>query len=163
TTRTIFGVHLLQVLVFSAIGIAIGLAVGLLVPVALTALLGDALPIKAEVDVTAHSIATAAGYGFLVVLLFTLWPLGRAGQVPAGVLFRDEVAPERHLPGAGVLVGTSVTALALAGLAILTSEAPHLALYYCLALVGVFAAFWGLGSGVTWLARRVPRSRWPEL
>src|SRR5262245_26225381 len=163
TTRTIFGVHLLQVLVFSAIGIGIGIGVGLMVPVALTSFMGDALPIKAELDVTVRSIATAAGYGLLVVLLFTLWPLGRAGQVRAGVLFRDEVAPERHLPAATILAATAVAALALAGLAILTSEAPHLALYYCLALIGVFAAFWGLGSGVTWLARRVPRPGWPEL
>jgi putative ABC transport system permease protein len=163
TTRTIFGLHLLQVLVFSAIGIAIGIGVGLMVPVALTSLLGNALPIKAELDVTARSIATAAAYGLLVVLLFTLWPLGRAGQVRAGVLFRDEVAPERRLPGTAVLAGTAAAGLALAGLAILTSEAPHLALYYCLALIGVFAAFWGLGSGVTWLARRVPRPGRPEL
>jgi putative ABC transport system permease protein len=163
TTRTIFGVHLLQVLAFSAIGIAIGIGVGLMVPVALTWLLGDALPIKTELDVTARSLATAAAYGILVVVLFTLWPLGRAGLVGAGVLFRDEVAPERRLPGAAVLIGTAVAGLALAGLAILTSEAPHLALYYCLALVGVFAAFWGLGWGVTWLARRAPRSRRPEL
>ncbi len=163
TTRTIFGVHLLQVLAFSAIGIAIGIGMGLLVPVGLTSLLGSALPIKAELTVTAGSLATATAYGLLVVLLFTLWPLGRAGQVRAGVLFRDEVAPERRLPGAAVLAGTAAAAVALAGLAILASEAPHLALYYCLALVGVFAAFWGLGWGVTWLARRVPRPGRPEL
>jgi putative ABC transport system permease protein len=163
TTRTIFGVHLLQVLAFSAMGVAIGIGVGLLVPAALTSLLGNALPIKADLTVTARSLATAAAYGVLVVLLFTLWPLGRAGQVRAGVLFRDEVAPERRLPGAAVLAGTAVAALALVGLAVLTSEAPHLALYYCLALIGVFAAFWGLGWGVTWLARRAPRPGRPEL
>jgi putative ABC transport system permease protein len=163
TTRTIFGVHILQVLAFSAIGVGVGMALGLMVPLALTALMGDTLPIEAELAVTAGSLATAAAYGFLVVLLFTLWPLGRAGQVRAGVLFRDEVAPERRLPGTGVLIGTGAAALALGGLAILTSEAPRLALYYCLAVIGVFAAFWGLGSGVTWLAQRMPRSRWPEL
>jgi putative ABC transport system permease protein len=163
TTRTIFGVHLLQVLIFSAIGVGVGMGLGLMVPVALASLLGNALPIKAELAVTWRSLATAAAYGFLVVLIFTLWPLGRAGKVRAGVLFRDEVAPERRLPGAGIAAAMLAAALALAGLAILTSEAPRLALYYCLAVVGVFAAFWGLGSGVTWLARRVPRPRWPEL
>jgi putative ABC transport system permease protein len=163
TTRTIFGVHLLQVLVFSSIGVGIGLLVGLMVPTALARFLGDSLPIKAELTVTARSLAAAAAYGFLVVLLFTLWPLGRAGQVRAGVLFRDEVAPERRLPGTGVLVATGLAALLLAGLAILTSEAPRLALYYCLAVIGVFGAFWGLGSAVTWLARRAPRARLPEL
>jgi putative ABC transport system permease protein len=163
TTRTIFGVHLLQVLAFSSVGVAIGMAAGLLVPIALVRLLGNSLPIKAELALTARSLAIAAAYGFLVVMLFTLWPLGRAGLVRAGVLFRDEVAPERRLPGIGIAAATLVAALALVGLAILTSEAPRLALYYCLAVIGVFAAFWGLGSGVTWLARRVPRPRGPEL
>ena len=61
-------------------------------------MLGDALPIKADLTVSARSVLTAAAYGLLVSLLFTLWPLGRAEQVRAGVLFRDEVAPERVLP-----------------------------------------------------------------
>jgi putative ABC transport system permease protein len=162
-TRTIFGVHLLQVLMFSTIGVGVGVGLGLLVPVALASVLGDALPIKAELAVTWRSLATAAAYGFLTVLLFTLWPLGRAGQIGAGVLFRDEVAPERRLPGAGIAAAMLAAAAALAGLGILGSEAPRLALYYCLAVIGVFAAFWALGTGVTWLARRVPRPRWPEL
>lgn len=162
-TRTIFAVHLIQVLLFSAIGVGIGMAVGLMVPVALMRLLGDALPIQAEPAVTARSLAVAAAYGFLVVLVFTLWPLGRTAEVRAGMLFRDDVAPERRLPGAGTAAATLASALALGALAILTAEAPLLALYYCLAVIGVFAAFWGLGSGVTWLARRVPRPGRPEL
>jgi len=163
TARIIFGVHLLQVLFFSAIGVGIGIVAGLLIPVALTSALGDSLPIRAEVALTARSLLTAAAYGLLVVLLFTLWPLGRAGQVRAGVLFRDEVAPERRLPGVGIMALTLAAAAALAGLAILTSEARMLALYYCLGVAGVFAAFWGLGSGLTWLARRLPRPPQPEL
>lgn len=163
TTGVIFGVHLLQVLLFSAIGVGVGIAAGLLVPVALIGALGDALPIQAEFTLGARSLATAAAYGFLVVLLFTLWPLGRTGQVGAGVLFRDEVAPERRLPGTRIAACTLAAAAVLAGLAILTSEARMLALYYCLAVAGVFAVFWGLGTGVTWLARRVPRPPWPEL
>ena len=163
TASVIFGVHLLQVLFFSVIGVGIGMAVGLLVPVTLTGALGDSLPIKAEITLTARSLATAAAYGFLVVLLFTLWPLGRAGQVRAGVLFRDEVAPEHRLPSARIMAFTLAVAIALASLAILTAEARMLALYYCLGVAGVFAAFWGLGSGLTGLARRLPRPPQPEL
>ena len=48
-------------------------------------------------------------------------------------------------------------------MAILTSEARLLALYYCLGVVGVFAVFVGLGTGIAWAARRVPRPRRPEL
>jgi putative ABC transport system permease protein len=164
TSGVIFGVHLLQVLLFSALGVGIGIALGLLVPVALAGVLGNALPIGADLTLTLRSPATAAAYGFLVVLLFTLWPLGRAGQVGAATLFRDEVAPgRRRLPGVRILACTVAAAAALAALAILTAEARMLALYYCLAVVGVFAAFWGLGAAVTWLARRVPRPSRPEL
>jgi putative ABC transport system permease protein len=164
TSGVIFGVHLCQVLLFSALGIGIGIGIGLLLPLALAGALGDTLPIAADLTLTARSPATAAAYGFLVVLLFTLWPLGRAGRMGAAVLFRDEVAPGRRLlPGARIWACMLAAAAALAALAILTAEARMLALYYCLAVVGVFAAFWGLGSGLTWLARRVPRPPRPEL
>ena len=163
TSRIIFGVHLLQVLFFASIGVAIGLVLGLLISVGLTGALGASLPIQAEFTLTARSLLTAAAYGFIVALLFTLWPLGRAEQVRAGVLFRDEVAPERILPSVRIVALTAVAAVILATLAIFSSEAPLLAFYYCLGVIGVFAVFLGLGSGVTWLARRLPRPRQPEL
>jgi putative ABC transport system permease protein len=164
TSGVIFGVHLLQVLVFSGLGVAIGIVLGLMLPLALAGTLGSALPVGADLTLTLRSPATAAAYGFLVVLLFTLWPLGRTGRVGAAVLFRDEVAPEgRRLPGALVLGSTLAVAAALAALAILTAEARMLALYYCLAVVAVLVGFWGLGAGLTWLARRVPRPPRPEL
>jgi putative ABC transport system permease protein len=163
TGRVVFGIHLLQVLFIAGIGVVVGMAAGLTIPFAVTALLGSALPIKAEVALSARSLLTAAGYGFLVALLFTLWPLGRAEQVRAGVLFRDEVAPESRFPPLRILLLTLAVGLLLAALAIFSSEAPRLALYYCLGVIAVFAVFLGLGSGLTWVARRLPRMRQPEL
>jgi putative ABC transport system permease protein len=163
TTRTILALHLSLVLLFSALGVAVGIAVGLMVPIALTGLVGDVIPIKTELTVTARSLGAAAAYGLLTVLMFALWPLGRAGQVQAGVLFREEVAPERRLPGPGIVAAALASALALGGLAIATAEVPILAFYYCLAVIGVFAAFWGLGWAVTWAARRLPPLKWPGL
>ncbi len=163
TGNTILAIHLLQVLLIAGIGIVLGMALGFLIPIGLTALIGDALPIKADLTVSARSLLTAAGYGLLVSLLFALWPLGRAEQIRAAVLFRDEVAPERVLPRRHILVLLLGTGLLLAGLAIFSAEARLLALYYCLGLVGVFAVFVGLGSAIAWAARRVPRPRRPEL
>jgi putative ABC transport system permease protein len=163
TSRAILAIHLLQVLLISGIGIVIGIGLGFLIPVGLTAMIGDALPIKADLTVSARSLLTAVAYGLLVSLLFALWPLGRAEQVRAGVLFRDEVAPERVLPRWPIIALTLATALLLAGFAILTSEARMLALYYCLGVVGVFAVFLGLGSAIAWGARRVARPRQPEI
>jgi putative ABC transport system permease protein len=163
TSNVIFGVHLVQVLFIAGIGIAVGIALGLLLPIALAAWLGDALPIKADPTVGARSLLVAAAYGLLVTLLFTLWPLGRAEQIRAGVLFRDEVAPQRVLPRPRIIIVTLAAASLLCGFAIFTSEAHRLALYYCLGVMGVFVVFHGLGTAIAWLARRVPRSRYPEL
>jgi putative ABC transport system permease protein len=163
TSGTILAIHLLQVLTIAGIGIAIGIVLGFLIPVVLTAMVGNALPIKADLTVSARSLATALAYGLLVSLLFALWPLGRAEQVRAGVLFRDEVAPERVLPRRLILTLLAGAGLLLAGLAILTAEARLLALYYILGVVGVFAVFVGLGSAIAWGARRVPRPRRPEV
>jgi len=162
TSGTILGVHLLQVLLIAGIGILLGIALGFLIPVALTGMLGEALPIKADLTVSARSLLTAVGYGLMVSLLFALWPLGRAEQVRAGVLFRDEVAPERVLPRGVILALILCCGLSLTGLAIFTAEARLLALYYCLGVVGVFAVFVALGDAVAWLARRAARPRLPE-
>ena len=116
-------------------------------PIALSATLGDALPIKADLTVSARSLLTAVAYGLLVSLLFTLWPLGRAEQVRAGVLFRDEVAPERILPRWRIIALTlGCRRCCWSGFAVFTSEARLLALYYCLGVVGVFAVFLALGT-----------------
>ena len=163
TSRVIFEVHLLQVAMIAAIGIVIGLVLGMAIPVALTTFLGDSLPIKADIALSWRSVATAAAYGLLVSLLFALWPLGRAEQVRAGVLFRDEVAPERVLPRPRIIAATIVVALLLVALAVFSSEAKLLALYYCIGVVAVFGVFLGLGSAIVWGAKRIKRPRQPEL
>src|SRR5581483_2060474 len=163
TSALILRVHLIQVMAIAAVGIAIGLALGFVIPLTFAAVAGDALPIKTGLTVGARSLFTAVAYGLLVSLLFALWPLGRAAQVRAGVLFRDEVAPERVVPRRRVIALAAGAGLALAALAIFTAEAPLLAFYYCLGVIGVFAVFAGLGTAVAWGARRVRRPRQPEL
>lgn len=164
TSATIFTVHLVQVLLIAGIGVAIGLVAGLLLPFAMSFALADALPIQAEISVTPASLLVAIAYGFLVALLFALWPLGRAELVRPAVLFREEVAPEgRVWPRPRVIVATVVVAVALLALALATSESKRIALYFCLSVAGVFAVFISLGIGITALARRLPRPRSTEL
>jgi putative ABC transport system permease protein len=99
----------------------------------------------------------------LVALLFTIWPLGRASRVRAAALFRDEVAPDRVRPPWGAIAATLAVAALLVGLAVATSESRRIALYFCLALGGIFGVFLALGQAVTWLAGRAPRKGPPEV
>jgi len=163
TSGMIFGVFLSQVMLIAAIGVLIGLVLGFLVPVAANAVYGDALPVRISVIISPWSIVSAATYGFLVALVFTLWPLGRAELVRAGVLFRDEVAPEQMRPRSRVIVLTVAAIAALVLLAVLSSESRWIAIYFCLGLTAVFALFTGLGKLIAGLARRAPRSRIPEI
>ncbi len=163
TSRLVFYVFLAQVMAIAGIGVAVGLTLGVLAPALLTALYGDVLPIRAEFTVSLATVLTAAAYGFLVALLFTLWPLGRAEAVSAAALFRDEVGTTRKWPGASVLIATFLVAAILVLCAVLTSDSPLIALYFCAGIVIMFAVFIALGHAVVWAARRVPRPRRPEV
>ena len=94
----IIGIFLVQILLMSAIGIAIGLALGIAVPPIIENLYGDLLPIHAGVQISPGSLGIAALYGFLVALVFALWPLGRVENVRAAVLFRDFGRLRRRSP-----------------------------------------------------------------
>ena len=98
-----------------------------------------------------------------MALLFALWPLGRAERVSAAVLFRDEVTSESAAPRPRVIVATLLVLIGLLAVAVLTSESQKLAFMFCAGLLVVFAVFLALGHAVTWLARRAPRSRIPEI
>jgi putative ABC transport system permease protein len=162
TSRLIFSMHLAQVMMIASIGVVIGLLIGVAIPFAIAAMFGEQLPIKADVSIRPVSLLIAAGYGLLISLLFTLWPLGRAELVRAAVLFRDEVAPEAVWPRRAVLAAIAATALLLFALAVLGAEAKSLAVYYCLAVTAALGLFFALGSVLTWGAKKVPRQRRPE-
>ncbi|MDX2156614.1 MAG: FtsX-like permease family protein [Hyphomicrobiaceae bacterium] len=161
--RQIFTLHLVQVLALAAIGIAIGLTLGLLIPPAVDRAIAGVLPVRAEVTVSAGTMALAAGYGLLVALLFSLWPLGRAAEIRAAALFRDEVAPESRWPAWPVVAATLAIGLTLAGLAVATSESRAVALYFWLGVAVVLVVFPWLGSAVAWTARHIPRPKRPEI
>ncbi|MFV0298369.1 MAG: ABC transporter permease, partial [Hyphomicrobiaceae bacterium] len=87
--------------------------------------------------------------------------LGRAARVRAAALYRDEVSDSRDRPSRTILAATIAIGLALAALAILSSEVKLLAAYFCAGLAAVFIIFPALGTLLSWLARKFPRPRQP--
>ncbi len=157
SSRLIFGVFLIQVLVLSALGVAIGVAVGALAPAAGLALFGDALPVPARVGLYPHSLGLAAAYGFLTAGVFALWPLARAAEIPGAALFRDALLPVRMRARGRVLAVNALLAALLVGLAVLTSPERGFALWFCGAALATLLLF-RVGGGVLMaLARRAPR------
>lgn len=161
--RQIFTIFLIQILAMSAVGIAIGLALGMAVPAIVDYFYGTALPIRAEFSVSPRSLGIAALYGFLVSLLFALWPLGRTELVRASVLFRDAVTPREGWPRPAILATLAVLVAALFALALVTSEPRSLVFYVAGGLVLMLVVFNFLGDFVAKLAQRAPRPSWPPL
>ena len=77
-------------------------------------------------------------YGLLTALAFTLWPLGRAHDVPVGALFRDAVAPQPRWPRRFISSSTAAAVAALTALAVFTAYDRRVAIIYVAVAAGVF-------------------------
>ncbi|WP_448205147.1 ABC transporter permease [Azospirillum sp. sgz302134] len=159
----VFQVYLLQILALAALGILLGLVLGTVAPLGLGVLLEDLLPVSVRIGVYPGALALAALYGVLTALAFSLWPLGRAREVPAAAQFRDVVAPAGGRPRAVYILGTALTVLALAGLAVVTAENKGFAAWFVGGSIATFAAFRAAAWLVTQGAAGVGRPRRPGL
>jgi putative ABC transport system permease protein len=163
SNNMVLGIYLTQVLLIAAVGTVIGVAVGSIVPPILSAVYGSQLPIALGASFTWANAGTGLVYGFLVTLLFVLWPIGQAERIRPAALFRDEVDGAERWPSVKIMVSLVVTSVALIGFAAWATQAPKLAIGFVVGMFAILAVFWAIGVGVTWVARRVPRPRRPEL
>ena len=163
SSLTIFATYLTQVMILALAGTGIGLVLGALIPLAVLWLYGDVIPIQIALQPQPGALAMASLYGLATALLFALWPLGNARDLRPALLLRQRVSGERSWPGKWFIAASVLLALLLAGVAIASAYAKLLALYAVLALLVCFAVFLGLGYGIQWLARRLPRPSLPEL
>ncbi|HZH28823.1 MAG TPA: FtsX-like permease family protein [Azospirillaceae bacterium] len=159
----VFRTYLVQVLVLAGVGIAAGLVVGALVPLLASQALDGLLPVRLRIGIYPGPLLVAAGFGLLTALAFSLWPLGRAREVPAAALFRETVQPARGRPRLVYVLGAGASALGLALLAIGTADTPGFAAAFVAGAVATLLVFRAAAWGVETLAARVGRPRSPGL
>lgn len=159
----VFQVYLMVVLMLACAGTLAGLVVGATAPLAASALAGSMLPFELPVRLYPLPMLVAAAYGLLTALAFSLWPLGRAGQVKAAALFRAVVAPLEGRPGWAFVAATAAAIGLLAALAITTTTDRSFAAWFVAGSAGAFALFLGAAWLVMAVARRAGRPRDPEL
>ncbi|UFN50387.1 FtsX-like permease family protein [Roseomonas sp. OT10] len=160
---TIFATYLIQVLVLAVAGTLLGLVAG----VGLTWLgaqaLAGTLPVPPRLGFYPAPLALAALYGLLTAVAFSLWPLGRALEIPGAALFRDAVQPAGARPRAALLGATGAAVGLLVALVVGTAEQPLFALWFCLGAIATLGLFrmgaWGLQA----VARRLRGVRHPAL
>jgi len=161
--RLVQRIYLIQVLSLAGIGIAIGLLFGAVAPFAAAPVVARLLPVELAPGLYPGPLALAAAFGVLITLVFSLWPLALARNVPAAALFRQAITPLRGRPGRrdlGLLAGL---VLALAGLTFASAREPLLAAWFVVGAAAAFAAFRVVAALIIRLARAAPRPRRPRL
>ena len=129
----------------------------------MAATLGSILPVPLEPHVYARELLVGGLYGVLTALAFSLWPLGRAHDVPVSALFRDGVDPDARLPRRRYLVMVGLAALALAGTAILLAYDRRIAIAAVIGTAGAFVLLRLIAFAIMRAAAAVPhvgRTEW---
>ena len=160
--RRVYQIYFLQILLLTLMGVAAGLAIGALIPVVLAEGLKDLSPLPLEAAVEAAPLAYAALSGVFIALIFALWPLGRARDIPPTALFRDAIAPERQHARLSDAAAIVLLVALLCALVILGVAEQRLAILFVLGSLICFGALAALSRGLIVLARKAPSSLRPE-
>src|SRR6516165_5293315 len=163
TGRDVFAIYLTQVIVLASLGSVIGLAAGAALPFVIVGLFGHLLPLPVVPAVHASELALAFVYGLLTALAFGLWPLGRVHDVPVAALFRDTVSTEWHRPRWRYLALMALVIAVLIGVVIGLAYDKRVAAVFVVSAMIVFAVLRGIAGALMWLARTLPRTRFPML
>lgn len=152
-------VYLVQIMVIGLIGIVIGLLLAALIPYLAGAVLANYLPVAAGGGFFPGALALAAVFGLITTLAFAIIPLGRARDIPATALFREQGFEQRGLPPLLYLSLAVLLIAALAGLALYVAYDRRVAFIFIIASVAAFGVLRLVADGIRWLVRRSPRVR----
>lgn len=158
----VFTVYIIQILMIATIAIIIGLIIGTLIPPVAIYFLKDALPIEINTTVHPGALTLAAVYGYLMALVFALWPLARARDIPPTALFRDHETGIRRLPRPAYLIALLACIALLFTLAIGLSENQFIAASFAAGTVFAFALLRIVALAIMSFARGLPHFRSTE-
>lgn len=149
---------LTQILILSLAGVVLGLLLGAATSLLALPVLSGMLSIDLPPTIDARSLLTAAGFGLLIGFAFALLPLRGAQKLKPASLFRSAGGSESRMGWRDLLNWRTALPLlvalgAIAGLAVFTTGAPWLVLWYA---VGALAAF-ALLRLAAWLLQVVLR------
>lgn len=159
----VFAVYLTQIGLLACFGIVLGLGLGTTVPFLVELVAESALPVRMVPAVYPEALLSAAVFGALVALVFSLWPLARVNAVKPSRLFRARAAPPNSKASLPLVVVMVLGVGALIALAIFTASERELAVGFVLMIAATFATLFLAAVMIRWLASRVRAVRNPGL
>jgi len=159
----ILTLYLAEILALAALGVIAGAAAGALVPGIVAWAAPAALPVVVGWAPRPGPLALAAAFGMLVALVFALWPLGRAREVPAAALFRESAARAGGRPRTATVAAILVLTALLVAVAVQASGNAELTLWFAGATLAALAGLRGLAHLLARAARGAGHRRHPVL
>jgi putative ABC transport system permease protein len=159
TGTEVFAIYLVQVIALAGLGALPGVAVGAALPFLIAWGFGAVLPLPVAPALHGGVLALALLYGVLTAVAFTLWPLGRAHDVPVSSLFRDEIANDTRWPRRSYVVATIGVAGTLAGLAVALAHDHRTAAIFVAAAGAVLVTLRLIAGLLMRIAQSLPHAR----
>ncbi|HEY6257764.1 MAG TPA: FtsX-like permease family protein [Xanthobacteraceae bacterium] len=159
TGRDLFAIYLVQVIGLACLGALPGLAVAAALPFVIVWGFGAVLPLPIAPAVHAGELALALLYGVLTAVVFALWPLGRAHEVPVSTLFRDEIAEDARWPRRSYMAAIILVGIGLAGLAVALAHDRRTAEIFVAAAAAVLVTLRLIAAALMRIARALPHAR----
>jgi putative ABC transport system permease protein len=156
-------IYMIQILAIATVAILGGLVVGAAVTPIASQFLEGYVPVPKGFALYPGALAIAALFGLLTTIAFSILPLGRSRLIRATELFRSQSfdgwrqVPWRYYAAAVLAF------LAVALLAVFSSENQFIAFVFIVATSGAFLVLRLVAAGVSALARRVPKVNSPAL
>ncbi|HHV66954.1 MAG TPA: ABC transporter permease, partial [Ochrobactrum intermedium] len=141
-------VYLVQIMVIGLIGIAIGLVLAAIIPYAAALALANYLPVAGGGGFFPGALALAAIFGLITTLAFAIIPLGRARDIPATALFREQGFEQRGLPRLLYLALAVLLIAALAGLALYVAYDRRIAAIFIVSAMAAFGVLRLVADGI---------------
>lgn len=163
TSDLIFKIYMTQIMILAALAITIGLVIGAVLPIYLAEILQEQLPVPTKIGIYPLPLIAAAFYGVLVTAAFSIWPLGKARDIPAARLFRNLIAPDGRWPRRRYIIMIAVAVILIALMAVLAADRPFMAAGFVVGAGAVLALLRLTGSMITKLAAKLPRPKRPGL
>jgi len=159
TGGRVFAIYCAEIMLVALFATLIGAGLGAALPFAIAWAFGAIIPLPVAPSLFPATLTQAVAYGMLTALAFALWPLARARDVPAAMLFRDQVAAERRWPRRRYAIAVVLIVALLAALAVFFAYDRRLAAIFVASAAAVFVALRLVALLTMAVARRLPRSR----
>ncbi len=161
--QLVFMAYLMQVLFLGALGAGAGIVCGAALPFLINQLLGSQSPVPLAPAIHWQVLLTAAMFGLLIALVFSLKALGVSRRISPAILFRGYGENSDQDPGTGIRVMIAIAVICLAVLAVLTSTDRKMASWFICGAAVCFGLFRYTAARIVELTRHLPRPNNPSL